>query len=282
MNHKQKEEIRQAAAQYVARYESQAKAANTLRHISEATMINILKGRFDGISDEMFRNLGKQVGYGETWELVETLDFTTLTTFFADAQDYGNVFAITGAAGSGKTETARWFAKHKTNVYHIQCMEYWNRKMFLTKLLQTMGRDNTGYNIAEMMDVIVEMLLKQDRPLIILDEADKLSDQVLYFFISLYNLLRGKCGIILMATDFLSKRINRGVLTNRKGYNEIFSRVGRRFVTLSGVTRAEIKKICAANGVDAEQEVNEVINSAEGDLRRVERVVHKLQQKKQR
>ncbi len=280
MNEVTKKQIAAAAAGYVARYESQAKAIATLVNISEATVINVLKGRWDTISDEMWRNLGKQVGAGENWSLVETLDFRTLILYYADAKDYSNVFAITGPAGSGKTESARWFARNKQNVYHIQCMEFWNRKMFLTKILQAMGKENTGFNIGEMMDYIVEQLMKQDRPLLILDEADKLNDQVLYFFISLYNMLRGKCGIVLMATEFLRKRIMRGVAKNTKGYNEIFSRVGRRFITLNGVSKAELKKICEANGIDGETDQAEVVNSVEeGDLRRVERVVHKLKRK---
>ena len=43
----------------------------------------------------------------------------------------------------------------------------------------------------------------------VLDEADKLSDQVLYFFISLYNKLEDRVGIILCATDYLEKRIKK-------------------------------------------------------------------------
>ena len=47
------------------------------------------------------------------------------------------------------------------------------------------------------------------------DEADKLSDQVLYFFITL-NKLEDHCGIVLMATDYLQKKITRAsVLTRR-------------------------------------------------------------------
>lgn len=280
MNDQTKRQIAEATAEYVARYESQAKAVVTLVNVSEATIINVLKNRWDGISDDMWRNLAKQVGAGDKWNLVETLDFRTLVLYLGDAKDYSNVFGIIGPAGCGKTETAKWFARNKRNVYHIQCMEFWNRKIFLTKLLQAMGKENTGYNISEMMDYVVETLMKQDHPLIIMDEADKLNDQVLYFFISLYNQLYGKCGIVLMATDYLSKRILRGVQKNAKGYNEIFSRIGRRFISLHGVTKSEVKKICAANGIDDETKQAEVANNIEeGDLRRVERIVHKLRRK---
>jgi Cdc6-like AAA superfamily ATPase len=277
MNQATKQQIQLLTKKYVEQFDSQAKAVASLKNVSEATIINIKTGKWDAISDDMWRNVGKQVGWSAvgTWNIVETLDFKTLITFFADAKDYSNVFAITGPAGSGKTFVAEWYGRNVSNVYHIVCAEYYNRKMFLSKLMEKMGRENMGYNVSEMMDAIVETLLKQDRPLIILDEADKLNDQVLYFFITLYNMLKGKCGIIIMATDHLQKRINRGYKLNRKGYAEIFSRIGRRFIALHGSSRTEIKEICEANGIIDPVDVNEIYNDYDGDLRRVEKMVHK-------
>lgn len=278
MNINIKTQIQTKAKNFVGEFESQAKAVAMLRNISEATLINVLKGKWESISDDMWRSLGKQVGYSNSasWNLAETLDFNTLLLFFSDAKDYSNVYGITGPAGSGKSTIAEYYARVKPNVYHITCADYFNRKMFLNKLLQAMGKENTGYNVAEMMDLVVETLMKQDTPLIILDEADKLNDQVLYFFITLYNMLKGRCGMVLMATDFLSKRIIRGVKKNMKGYNEIYSRIGRRFIQLHGVSKAEVLKICEANGIDNAADQNEIYNSCEGDLRRVERSVHKV------
>ena len=48
--------------------------------------------------------------------------------------------------------------------------------------------------VSEQMDAIVEELQTVEKPLVVLDEADKLSDQVLYFFISLYNQLKVSVG----------------------------------------------------------------------------------------
>jgi DNA transposition AAA+ family ATPase len=278
MKEANKKEIQLLLKQFIEQFPSQAQAVGRLKNVSEATIIQMLKDRWESISDDKWRTVGKQVGWNNkgSWNLVETLDFKTLVTYFSDAKDYSNVFAIVGSAGSGKSAIAEWYGKAKPNVYHITCADYWNRKMFLAKLLEKMGKENTGYNIGEMMDVIVETLLKQDRPLIILDEADKLKDEALYFFITLYNMLKGKCGMVLMATEFLSKRIMRGFKFNRKGFPEILSRIGRRFIQLHGSTKEEVKEICEANGIDSPVEINEIFNDYDGDLRRVERMVHKI------
>lgn len=283
MNQQQKAEIVRLLEIYVGGYPSQASAAATLKGTSEATIIQMRKGNWDNISEQMWRTVGKQIGWNASagWTLVETMNFSTLLTLFADAKDYSNVFAVTGDAGCGKSATAGWFSRNRENVYHVTCAEFWNRKMFLGEILRRMGKENTGFNVAEMMDAIVDGLLKQDRPLIILDEADKLSDQVLYFFITLYNLLQGKCGIVIMATEFLQKRIMKGVRNNKKGYAEIMSRIGRKFIKLqTHLTKKEVEEVCKANGIETPAEISEVFNGCEDDLRRVERLIFKIKQQR--
>ena len=85
------------------------------------------------------------------------------------------------------------------------------------------------------MSEVVTRLRSQSAPLLILDEADKLSDQVLFFFITIYNQLEDECGIVLQATNHLEKRLRRGIKLNKKGYNEIWSRMGRKCIPLHGV-----------------------------------------------
>jgi hypothetical protein len=122
----------------------------------------------------------------------------------------------------------------------------------------------------------VRWLKMQEAPLLILDEADKLNDKVLYFFISLYNALEGECGLLMVATSHLELRIKRGVKGNKKGYSEIWSRLGRKCVALKGVSAADITAVCEANGVTDPRDIDIVINDSESDLRRVRRKIHAI------
>lgn len=149
----------------------------------------------------------------------------------------------------------------------------------MTELLQCMGIDSTGCTVPEMMSDIILALKKKETPLVVLDEADKLSDQVLYFFISLYNKLEDHVGIMLCATDYLEKRIKKGVRMNRKGYKEIYSRVGRKFIPIQVVNSEDVAAVCIANGVDDPATINEIIDDCESDLRRVKRKVHAIKQR---
>ena len=276
-----KQQIQLALRTYCERYESQNKAANTMKGVSSATVSQILNENWDLITDAMWRNVATQIGYKENrWEAVETNNYKQMMLLLSDVKENSLVMAITGEAGSGKTFAATQYTAKNKGSYMLCCNEYWNRKVFLTELLTSLGRDYTGYTVSEMMIEAVRALKTQDAPLLILDEADKLSDQVFYFFITLYNQLEDECGIVLLATDHLEKRIKRGIKLNKKGYNEIWSRLGRKCVQLKGVNAADIAAICEANGIVESREVDIVVADSESDLRRVKRKVHALTKKK--
>lgn len=277
MNNLQKQQIREKLLAYCQRFGSQNKAANSLKKVSTATVNHVINEKWELITDEMWRHIAAQIGYqGKEWVSVETRDTKMLNHLLADAQDNSLVFAITGDAGTGKTYALRQFAEANKDVYLLNCNEFWNRKYFLQEMLSAIGRDYSGYTVGEMMHEIVMILKKKEHPLIILDEADKLSDQVLYFFITLYNNLEDHCGIVLCATDHLAKRIHRGRKLNKKGYKEIFSRIGRKFIELAGIGSVDITSICVANGITDAKQVREVIEDSENDLRRVKRKIHAL------
>lgn len=276
----EKQQIRVKLAEYCEIKGGQNKAANALHGVSSATISQVLNDNWALISEEMWRTIASQIGYDpRAWTVVETRGYKRMYGLLKDAQDNAVVFAVTGDAGCGKSEAIKSYATGNRNVYNLSCSEYWNRKHFMVELLQCMGNDSTGSTVPEMMSDIILALKKKENPLVVLDEADKLSDQVLYFFISLYNKLEDHVGIILCATDFLEKRIKKGVRTNRKGYKEIYSRVGRKFIPIQVVNSEDVAAVCIANGISDPETINEIIEDCENDLRRVKRKVHAIKQR---
>lgn len=281
MTLKEKQNIQARLVEYVEQKGSQNKAAHSLHEVSSATISQILSGNWELISDDMWRNIAHQVGYERrTWNIAPTRGYVKMTYILTDAQDNALVLAVVGDAGCGKTEAIRQYVTANRNVYHLCCSEYWNRKHFLCELLRSLGIEATG-TVTDMMFDALQALKKKDAPLVILDEADKLSDQVLYFFISIYNQLEDHCGILLCATEYLEKRIKRGVRNSRKGYREIFSRVGRKFITLPLAGSKDIDAVCRVNGVDDRSDIARIVEEADGDLRRVKRLVWSCRAKEQ-
>ena len=276
----EKEQIRTKLAEFCEIKGGQNKAANSMRGVSPATISQVLNNNWDLISEEMWRTIASQIGYDpRAWVVVETRGYKRMYGLLQDAQDNSLVFAVTGDAGCGKSEAIKSYAASNRNVYNLSCSEYWNRKHFMAELLQCMGIDSTGCTVPEMMSDIILALKKKETPLVVLDEADKLSDQVLYFFIQPVQQTRGSCRDHPVCDGLPRETHQKGVRTNRKGYKEIYSRVGRKFIPIQVVNSEDVAAVCIANGVTDPETINEIIDDCESDLRRVKRKVHAVKQR---
>ena len=274
MEQNEKELIAARLREYCAAQGGQNKAANTLKGVSAATISKILNGDWDTIADGMWHNVSKQISSSaEGWSLVGTSVYEELTELLECAQQDSQVMAIVGSAGCGKSATIRQYASSHEEVTAIVCSEYQNRTSWLSAVMEAMGLDPRGLSVAEKIGQIVRRLKRADKPLLILDEADKMSDQVLYFFVTLYNELEGHCGVVLCATQYLDKRLVRGLRSGRKGYEEVYSRIGRQCIQLSVLSPEDISLVCVANGITGDRKVRKIADEAECDLRRVRRAV---------
>lgn len=270
MTNQEKVQIKEKLTAYCGMYTSQNKAANSLKNVSSATISQMLNNNWNKIKDEMWRNVAAQIGYtNNAWLVAETRDFKLLFKLLSYSKEKSKVSFITGATGSGKSKTIEKFTEENKQVYTLKCNDFWNRKTFLFELLTGIGEDASGYTMYELMNAIVRKLKEQESPLLILDEADKLNDQLLYFFITLYNNLEDHCGIIMIATEFLEKRIKKGIRLGKKGYPEIYSRGGKKFIKLNGVGSTDVRAVCIANGVTEAKAIKEIYGDSDCDLRRV-------------
>lgn len=278
-----KRDIQNALADYCARYGGQSKASKILDGVSSGTISQMVNGNWENISDEMWRKVASQIGLeADKWNAVETQNYARLMQVLSDAQENTLWMAITGSAGSGKTFACKQYSRDHQNVFYVSCDPDWNKREFFAVLLRKIGKEPSGLTLIQMKQKLVLQMHCLDCPIIILDEADKMSDKVLNSFITLYNDIQYDCSVIMIATEFLFKRFDAGVRYNKQGFNELWSRIGRKCVPLKGVTQEDIVEICRANGVEDPKEIDNIINDCEGDLRRVQRKVHAYRKKQQR
>lgn len=276
----EKQAIQAQLQAYAAKYPSQTKAANSLTGVSAGTVSTILNGKFDPVSDEMFLRLRAQIAPAgsEAWAVCETTAYRELSALLEDAQRNGNVAWVVGSAGLGKTTAARAYAAAHENVFLVCCSEDMQRGDFIRELARVIGIKSNKESLRERLQMVTDQLRTLDNPLLIFDEGDKLMDCVFYYFISIYNALEGRCGILFLSTEYIKRRMENGLTYNKKGYDEIFSRVCRRFVDLTPASAHEVAAVCRANGLGSEPEIAEVVKDASAcryDMRRVRRAVHK-------
>lgn len=281
MTQQEKDNIAQALRAYVEKYPSQNKAAASLKGISAGTLSVILSGDYRNISDNMFRSIQEQVAPGSGrggWQIVETGAFQEIQAALADAQQYRNVRWIVGDAGCGKTTAAQIYAGENREVFTILCDEDMRKSDFIREIARKVGIRSAGMRIREMLEACIAEISRMEAPLLIFDEGDKLNDNVFHYFINIYNHLEGKCGIVFMSTSYIEQRIERGVNANRKGYNEIYSRIGRKFFNLDPTTDVDVSAICQANGINDRRSISRILETTHKsrfDLRCVKGAVHR-------
>lgn len=272
-----REEIVKALESYCKQKGSQNKAAATMKGVSSATISQMLNGNWDLITERMWQSVE---GYVFTvlsdWQVGETRTFKELTTLMSAAQKESLVMSATGEPGTGKSFAAKIYEKEHKNVYRIACSEYWSKNDFIDELLRVSGMEKNALGYKKSMKIMYALsgLRTKENPLIILDEFDKLNDSCWYLFITLYNELEDRCGIITLSTNYIDKRIRTGLRRNKKGYKEIWSRLGNTCIELSGVGMEDIKKVCEANGVSEQGVIDDITDKSCGDLRKAKKRIY--------
>ena len=274
----QKDGIRADLQIYISRYPSQNKAAASLDGVSVGTVSTILSGVYDKVSDDMFAKVRAQISSRKRadWVLCETRVYRELTTVLEDAQEYSDVAWVVSHAGSGKDATTYDYASRHENTFIIECSEDMRRSDFIHGIARAVGIGTSDMSLRVTLDKVAKYLLTLENPVLVFNEGDKLSDSLLYYFITIYNRLEGHCGIIFLSTSYIKRRMEIGLSYNKKGYDEIHSRICRRFVELTPVSEYEVAAITRANGIADDKTVNAIVKDAASggyDLRRVRRLI---------
>lgn len=276
MEENKKTDVRNRLAKYCQRYPSNNMAAASLKNISAATISNILNGKWNYISDDMWKRLESQLVKNEGWQIFSTGAYQDMTFYLNYCQQNSCVMWVAAPAGIGKSTAASSYAALHKNVFRLTCAPDMTRSDFVHELAGTVGVRANGMSIRESFQEILKHLVTLDHPLLIFDEADKLADSVMYYFIAIYNALEDRCGIVFLSTAAIKKRITRGVLKDKKGYDEIESRICRRYIDLTPVSAREIEQICLANGLQDTAAIGRVkadVRAFGNDLRRVKQSV---------
>lgn len=281
----EKNEVRNMLKTYCNRYPSQNKAAASLHGVSAGTISSILNGKYENISDEMFRNIYSQVStphQAAGLQIVETTALHEIIAAMQDAQEWQDVTWVVGESGCGKTTAASVYQSSHKEVYTLLCSEDMKKGDFVRELAAVIGVNANGHNIREILSAIIARIIQMDSPLLIFDEGDKLNDLVFHYFITIYNQLKDKAGIIFLSTSYIEKRMENGLKHNKKGYQEINSRIGRKFYKISKNTANDVYAVCVANGIKEDKALENIIQDAasyENDMRRVTKKI-KIEKKR--
>lgn len=268
----QKQKTRDRLARYVQRYPSLNMAAASLKDVSAATVSNIIGGKWNLIGEKMWQRLEAQLVRHEGWQIFSTTAYRDMSLYLGIAQEESRVIWVAAPAGIGKSTAAGSYAALHRNVFRMTCSSDMGKTDFVHELAALVGVRSGGLSVRGAFSEILRHLVTLDRPLLVFDEADKLSDRVMLYFISIYNALEDRCGIVFLSTDAIRNRIRNGVLKGKAGYDELESRICRSYVDLTQVSAGEVEQICLVNGLQSREGIARVKAEAgkhHNDLRRV-------------
>ncbi|RWW91837.1 ATP-binding protein [Flavobacterium cerinum] len=260
--------------------------------ISNATISNMVNENWDLIKIEMWLKVAGKLGVQFSgWQIAETTNFKMMNHVLTDAKNASLFIPVSEKAGAGKTAAIEVFTQaNSDSVYRIRANE-WAKREFLTALALSLGIEipKGVISVYQLGNKIIEFFKERafQKPLLIIDEADKLKAPALRWLIAFFNELEDIVGVVISGTENLEKEIVKGVKMQAKGYDEIASRFGRNFVHLIGSTMKDVELICQANGIDNKDTITKIFNECNPvpmivnkqsfkvvkDMRRVKRVI---------
>ncbi len=242
--------------------------------ISPATLSQMLNNNWKLIADKMWRRVTVALKIDFNWKTAETKNYKMLVEMLNNCKQRSMSVGVSNNPGTGKSHTYKLYERAVENVFYLECKTFWTRKQYMKAMLQTCGITGEG-KIEEMIEQFIDHLEGLEKPVVIIDQLDKLNDSSLDLFIDFYNDLDGYCSFVISGVPALKKRIDRGCQRDKTGYKEFFSRIGSKFIPLDPISLKDVALICKANGVNDDEKIEEIYNLCDGDLRRVKRDIEK-------
>jgi len=255
----QKEKLIQQARQLINDYAGQKKVSkNKLANklgVSAAVLTFIDQGLQDSLSEEMLLKIINALKPASEFNIIGTSNYNTIQAICEQSQSKSQLNAIIGYTGAGKSTALYDYYSSGQNVYYLECKNSMNRKQFLHALLAEMGVTYMG-SVYDMVKQIIDQLNSQQKPLVIIDEAGKVSTNVLLDLHDIRNATIYNSGIILAGCEYFQRNMLKAVDKEKTGYPEFHSRI-MNWNVLNKPTKAEITAICTSNGVTNEETIKE-------------------------
>jgi DNA transposition AAA+ family ATPase len=248
----------QTAIEQLLSHTSQAQVARQIG-VSDATIINIRRGNWELISEAMIAKIRAHFRL-DGWQVRNTHNFSAITKLCEDAKSNKRMLAVAGYTGAGKTTALRHYAQNNPDTYYMLATVMNTRKTFLESICRAMGI-NIPFRMSEIIAAIIEKMNSAKAPLLIIDDAGKLSHTCLRLIQVIYDETEYSAGIVLSGTEFLKEEIERASRRNAQGFRELKRRIAY-WQPLRRPTASIIGTICKDFGIDDSSAVEYIYRNA--------------------
>jgi Uncharacterized ATPase, putative transposase len=176
------------------------------------------------------------------WQVAKTPVFEFIVAQLGMCQKKSLAAIFCDRANIGKTFAAKWYARNNPNVVYIDCSQDKSKQKLIKHIAKELGVDwSRKYN--DVYDDTVYCIKTIEEPMIILDEAGDLQYDAFLEIKALWNATEGTCGFYMIGANGLRKKIETKKSNNVVGYEEVFSRFGDRFSSISSKNPEQMKDI---------------------------------------
>lgn len=257
---------------FMAEKGMQQKQVAQIFGVSIATVSQYLAGKYKGDTvdldnkvDELIeRYKAKTIEAKYNSAFVLTLSAKRGLEVIKYAHVESEINVIYGAAGLGKTQMLKEYARKNSSAVLIEVDPSCTPKVLLKKIAEAIGATSRGIN-NELLDNIVTKLKGSERVLLI-DEAELLSTRSLEFIRRIHDL--AEIGVVLAGMPRL--------LVNLKGKNnelaQLYSRVGFA-CDLGNALEDEDLALLASSAIGTDEFNADLIKASKGNARRLSKLI---------
>lgn len=220
--------------------------------VSNGTISNIVNEVWERINESMLLKV-KSFFKTKNWNLITTYNFSSIHEACNEAREFKKMIGIIGYSGAGKTTALQYYYQKNAETYLVTCGRAMRTKQFLGEILKALGVNFLASDY-EMVRMIIDELNKKDSPLLLIDEASKLSPNALMYLQDIWDGIEDNGGIILAGVEYLLTNIKKGAERNKIGMPEFYGRVNR-WVHLQKPEKDEVDAICKSNGFTDEKAI---------------------------
>lgn len=222
--------------------------------VSGATLSNMCNEKWSNIDDRMWLKVWNFVKPNKIDSLYNTSDFAAIQKLCTQAKSNHIMVSLIGDTGMGKTVALEALSRRE-NTFYIYYNSSMRPRHFFYELGKLLGYDFDG-SMYDMINKVCDTLNSMDEPLIMIDEAGKLSDTMLMHLHILRDRTMHNCGILLAGMPYFKSNLEKKAVKQKVGMSEFMRRVSL-WHELAGLSREEIKFVCGQHGITSPSEVKE-------------------------
>lgn len=204
--------------------------------VDDSIISRLKKGeRGSLISDAKILNAGSVLKItlnNRKWNTVNTDVFEAVSKDIMVCKNGGKFMMLCDDCGIGKSYTAKYICNTTPNSFFLSCKRARTKNKFVRELANAIGLEHAR-TIDGTLDKVIAVLKSIPQPLVILDDLGYVNDETVIQVLDLLDATEDVCGWYAIGDDSLEERMDRSIRVKKIGFRALFSRAGKKYVTVT-------------------------------------------------